>query len=269
MPSIPIYALSSKGENISTLGSSFTYRFKTPPRIPADAEDPQISLIQSSLWYVQPNVSSVLANNTLNIQYETGGDAFDLTFQDGLYSLLALQAALKTNLYELNTATNGVTGDEITLIADNAQQKLYFRVKPSDTTGDITINFGDSKMASFLGFENNDTFTAENDGLSRDILGGDTAKFNGQLSYFIMNCSLSSGSYDSDGNFNGSQIAQMFPTSISPGSQLVHVPNNPIKCSANIAGQTISSCTFSVTNQDGTLQDMRGEEFSALVVLEY
>ena len=158
MPSIPIYALSSKGENLSTLGSSFTYRFKTPLRIPADAKDPTISLIQSSLWYVQPNVSAALANNTLSIQYEVGGDSFDLTFQDGLYSLPALQAALKSKLYDRNTVTPGLTGDEITLIADNAQQKQYFRLKPSSETGKITINFEESMMAGFLGFENNASF---------------------------------------------------------------------------------------------------------------
>jgi hypothetical protein len=273
MPSIPIFALSSKGENVSELGSTFTYRFKSPLRIPAEAEDATISLVQSAIWYVQPNISSALGNNQMVLSYANlnDGDEFTITFEDGLYSLPALQSALKSKLYNLNSELTGLTGEEITMIPDNAQQKLIFSLKPTDITGPISMYFGgsDFTMKSFLGYENNEDFAAINSGLTSSTIGDSTAKFNGALSYFIMHCSLSAGSYDSDGDFNGSQIAQMFPINISPGSQLVHIPNNPLKCSANIAGQTISSCTFSVTNQNGVLQDMRGEEFSALVVLEY
>ena len=128
-------------------------------------------------------------------------------------------------------------------------------------------------MKHFLGFGSNfnvETAYVEG-GVSTPYfdIGNETAKFNEQVSYFLMNCSLSGGSYDSDGNYNSSQIAQMFPISIEPGSQLVHIPFNPVKCSTHCAGQTISSCTFSVTNQSGELQDMLGEEFSCLIVIEY
>jgi len=314
MPTIPIYALSSKGENLSTLGSTFTYRFKTPLQIPNDVEC-TLSLNQASLWYVQPNISIALNNNKMKFSYAhlsfgldntgdgvyvppgdsgssgdynngTGDDGFvespdepssstdggfTLTFDDGIYSLTALQAALRLKLMAIGA---GLDGNEITLMADNAQQKLVFIVNPTVKTGDIKLCFGDADftMRDFLGFASNPTTTIQytgDDGGNASIIGVDTAMFNAELSYFIMNCSLSSGAYDSDGNFNSTQIAQMFPINIEPGSQLVHVPYNPIRCSTTTSGQTISTCTFSVTNQHGTLQDMRGEEFSALVILEY
>ena len=286
MPTIPIYALSSKGENLSTLGSTFTYRFKTPLQIPNDVEC-TLSLNQASLWYVQPNISIALNNNKMKFSYahqifntdisgESGssgdynnggtGDVvyvddppsdpyddtsdsamgdFTLTFDDGIYSLPALQAALRLKLMVIAA---GMTGDEITLFADNAQQKLVFIVNPTVKTGDIKLCFGDADftMRDFLGFASNPTTTIQytgDDGGNASIIGVDTAMFNAELSYFIMNCSLSSGAYDSDGNFNSTQIAQMFPVNIEPGSQLVHVPYNPVKCSTTTSGQTISTCT--------------------------
>ena len=272
MPSIPLYALSSKGENVSELGSSFTYRFKTPLQIPSGIEC-TMSLNQTSLWYVQPNISAALGNNRLVVGYSTiengNGGQFTLEFEDGLYRLSALQAALKNKLYALNNMGLGVlTGDEITLVADNAQRKIVFSVKPTEATGDISLYFTNSTMAGFLGFNSNvdEEIDYEDGGIGGNVTVEDTAKFNAELSYFILNCSLSDGSYDSGGNFNGSRVARMFPININPGSQLVHIPVNPVQCSTNCNGQTLSSCTFSITNQHGTLQDMRGEEFSALVV---
>ena len=277
MPSIPIYALSSKGENLSELGSSFTYRFKTPLQIPSGA-DCTLSLNQASLWYVTPNISVALGNNKMRFGMDLI-DSFSIifVFEDGLYSLTALQAALRNKLIEYDSR---LTGDEILLIADNAQQKLVFSFNPTEATGVIRTWYGSDDnidqftMANFLGFESNaeveSKVSADDDTLMAITdIGNDTAKFNAELSHFLLNCSLSSGSYDSDGQFNSSQIAQMFPISINPGSQLVHVPVNPIKTSATCAGQMISSCQFWLTNQDGVLQDMRGEVFSALVVLEY
>ena len=188
---------------------------------------------------------------------------------------------LKTKLYNLNGTVcyidgidvilTGRAGNEVEFIADNAQQKLYFRCAPTNATGIIQVKFRAPlfAMKNFLGFNTEIPFRAAYDGNTRNVIGTDVAKFNREISYFITNCSLSDGSYDSSGNYNGSQIAQIFPVSISPGSLLVHIPYNPIKCQTSIAGQTISSCQFWVTNQSGVLRDMRGEEFSALVVLEY
>ena len=234
MPSIPIYALSSKGENLSELGSSFTYRFKTPLQIPSDA-DCTLSLNQASLWYVTPNISAALGNN----QMRFGMDAIEswsiiFVFEDGLYSLTALQAATRKKLIEYH---EDLTGDEILLIPDNAQQKLVLSLNPTEKTGIIRTwvsSTADFTMADFLGFASNSNVESAVSMDDRNLkaitdIGNDTAKFNAELSHFILNCSLSSGSYDSDGNFNSSQIAQMFPISINPGSQLVHVPVNPIK----------------------------------------
>ena len=109
MPQIPIFALSSKRENVSEIGGSFTYRFKTPLRIPADV-DCTVSLNQASLCYVQPNISAALGNNMTVFTF-MNIDAVILTtfvFEGGLYSLSALQAALKTKLYNLNNTAEDV-----------------------------------------------------------------------------------------------------------------------------------------------------------------
>ncbi len=271
MPSIPIYALSSKGENLSALGSTFTYRFKTPLQIPSGVEC-TLSLYQASLWYVQPNISASLGNNAMVFGCDDIDWHFQLVFEDGLYSLAALQTALRNKLIEKSSL---LTGDEITLVADTAQQKIVIVLRPTEATGQIRTwySIDDFTMKHLLGFGSNfnvETAYVEG-GVSTPYfdIGNETAKFNEQVSYFLMNCSLSGGSYDSGGNYNSSQIAQMFPIGIEPGSQLVHIPYNPVKCSTHCAGQTISSCTFSVTNQSGELQDMGGEEFSCLVVIEY
>ena len=172
MPSIPICALSSKGENLSTLGSTFTYRFKTSLQVPSDVEC-TLSLYQSSLWHVQKNIGIALGNNTMQFSFanldgngfdddytqddsddgsanddpysqaaasenntmnntenntetntenntdnNTDNNVFTYVFEDGLYSLKALQTALKRKLVALYS---DLTGDEITLSPDNAQ----------------------------------------------------------------------------------------------------------------------------------------------------
>ena len=152
-----------------------------------------------------------------------------------------------------------LTGDEITRSPDNAQHKLVINVMPTVLSGDIALWFGTDAftMRNLLGYEANETITVAIGGDS--LVGLSTAKFNELVSYFLMNCSLFGGSYDSEWTYNSSQIDQMFPISIEPGSQLVHIPYNPVRCSTHCAGQTISSCTFSVTNQHGVLQDMGGE----------
>ena len=53
---------------------------------------------------------------------DSANGEFTLVFEDGMCSLHALQAALKG---KLSAVVSDLTGDEITLFADNAQQKLF------------------------------------------------------------------------------------------------------------------------------------------------
>ena len=95
MPSIAIFALSSKGENVSEIGSAFTYRFKTPLRIPAGVNC-TVSLNQASLWYMRPNISAALGNNTMVFSFARYSVlTIPIVFEDGLYSISALQDAFK------------------------------------------------------------------------------------------------------------------------------------------------------------------------------
>ena len=74
-----------------------------------------------------------------------------------IYSLSALQAAFKTKLYNLNGTAGymngnkviltGITGNEVKLIADNAQQNLYFSCTPTEATGEIRIHFQATNFA--------------------------------------------------------------------------------------------------------------------------
>ena len=89
MPSISIFALSSKGENVSEIGSTFTYRLKTPLRIPADV-DCTVSLNQASLWYVQPNISAALSNNMMVFTFANySAITITMVFEDDLQSFSA------------------------------------------------------------------------------------------------------------------------------------------------------------------------------------
>ena len=127
-----------------------------------------MNLNQASLWYVQPKISIALGDNTMKSSYShlaagnsgtTDGDivyidiatsnvdiaigGFTLTFEDGMYSLPTLQAALKG---KLSAVSSDLTGDEITLFADNAQQKIVFNVNPAEYTGDIKLWFGSADL---------------------------------------------------------------------------------------------------------------------------
>ena len=83
-----------------------------------------------------PYALAAVSNNIT--ENNTDNNVFTLVFEDGLYSLSALQTALKRKLVALDS---DLTGDEITLSPDNAQQKLVINVMPTIRTGDITLCF--------------------------------------------------------------------------------------------------------------------------------
>jgi hypothetical protein len=271
MPQIPIFALSSQGHNLSALGSTFTFRFQTPLRIPTDV-NASVSLVSASIWHVAPNLKAGL-NNKFVVSFGNingGADAI-LEFEPGLYSLEALNASLAILISDLSPS---LTGTEIQLIPDNATQKLSISCIAGSTTGDITIRFtsGDFTINEFIGFDtknDNSDFVCLSTGGDNNIKASNTARFN-SLSYYQIACPelAGSGTYNARGEY-GSGILGIIIPSTSPGSQLVHNPVNLIKCSSNMAGQAISQCTFQLQDQNGDVIDTRGEEWSAQIIIEF
>ena len=112
-------------------------------------------MTSASIWYVNPNVLTDI-NDTLYIYFAglngSGNENQVLVFDKGLYGVPAeLNDVIKRKLQEAGNGST-FTGDEIELVPDAATQKIRIIMRPTASTGTMTVNFdGTRNMAGFLG----------------------------------------------------------------------------------------------------------------------
>jgi len=144
-------------------------------------------------------------------------------------------------------------------------------LKPDSTSGDITVDWTDATltMRTFLGFQNNASFTALLSGGETSVTASSVAKFN-SLEYFVIECIglAISGSYKEDGTQSSSSLAAIVPD-VSPSQQILYRPVHPLKLKCDIAGSTIGSITFRLTDQNHLSQETFGETYSARIQITY
>jgi len=129
----------------STHGSMFSVSLSSPLRIPRDAVDVKMGVIQAAIWNTSPNIAASFGNNNFTFTTSVApAGTHSITIPDGLYSVAALDSYLSSQFVNLGYPSNLIT------------------IGGNDATGQSTLTFltnGDSvdftvatSVASLMGF---------------------------------------------------------------------------------------------------------------------
>ena len=262
---ITIFASSASSTSVSADKSNFVYTFNPPLQIPKD-KNPHIELIGAEIYWNVPNIN-LGVNNTMEITMTNvnGGSPNVFTLETGLYSLSAINQAMQTFLHSLN-----VSSDSIELIGQSATSKILAHCRCTSQTGNISINWSNSTLSTLLGFNSAATFTALLSNGESSTLAPNIAVFNTFRHYCIEARGLNIGShlYNEVGR-NKPVIAAIIPADVSVGERIIYEPINPLVIPCEISGQTISHCTFALTDAEHRLQTTSGEDWSLRCVISY
>jgi len=132
-------------QNVSTDGSMFSVSLSSPLRIPRDAVDVKMGVIQAAIWNTSPNIAASFGNNNFTFTTSVApAGTHSITIPDGLYSVAALGSYLSSQFVNFGYPSNLIT------------------IGGNDATGQSTITFltnGDSvdftvatSVASLMGF---------------------------------------------------------------------------------------------------------------------
>lgn len=265
MPSTVLFVNSASASNISADGSTFDYNFQPPLQLPRDSS-PTVSVLEATNYYNSPNIK-LGVNDTFVVSFSNLFGGADQTFQFsfGLYGLIQFNLRLGLFLQAIGLATDTIQAQGL-----QAESKLAITVKPNATSGNITVKFSDPafSMDSFLGFDTNSDFVANQALGTQTVTALKTAKFN-VLEYWMVECiGLGvSGTYGPTGKANGSAIAAIVPQ-VAPSQQNLYRPYHPLQIPCSITAP-ISKIVFRLVDQNGDVVDTIGETWSARIQISY
>jgi len=107
----------SGAQNTSADGSSFQVTTNSPIRIPRDAIDCKMGVIQAAVWNTSPNISSTFNNNLFKFTTSVApAGTHTITIPEGLYSVAALSSYLSSQFVNFGYPSNLITisGNEAT-----------------------------------------------------------------------------------------------------------------------------------------------------------
>lgn len=243
----------------SSDGSTITIHYDPPLQFPYDAYNFKCYLVSFNFWYTFTNISSAKANNKFYFTDDAGdADKYEITIEDGLYSLDALSSAIQYGIKNLS-----LTEDIISLTADDATGKVIINIH----TGYQVYFKSTSLLRNLLGFTSNQLVP------SSGLAGSDisqkapnVADFS-NLSSILVHTSLISKS-----NFNGSQSDVLYLTAptVEAGSSQKSEPIHAVKVPANnLKGISLDDVTFSITDQNNLPLNTNSENWQLSLVIEY
>lgn len=247
--------------NRSALGSTFTIDFDTPLIIPKNASNINVKIINATVWFVTPNVTT--DNNIFVIFYN--GVRYAIAIPTGLYNTTTLSNKIATQLHLINP---NLPRDLIELQEDTAESKVIIKFNYYNIIIDFTVP---NSINEILGF-NAEVITGYTDALDGPLpfylIGDNVAQFN-QTSYYLIKCSslLNRGLYI-NGKYRG--VLAKIDVDVDVNSKIIYDPNQTALIPAEeIKGIDLSSLTFQLTDQNDELVDTRGEDFSITFEIQY
>jgi hypothetical protein len=241
---------------ISPDGSTFNISLNTPLRIPKNALSCYLETIDATIWYVQPNISTALINNTFVFIYN--GNTYNVVIQDGIYSLDGLNEYLSKYFLSL-----GFKSNLLVISGDYSTQKTI--ITYNDTN--LQIDFTQSTIRSVLGF-NPAIVPAVIQPVDYYVYSDTEAKFNTINNFYIASSLLSVGLPLN--NSNNSIIAKVNITPNSVGRQIIYQPQVPIKISCDeLIGKTIQNISFSLLDDKFRPAPTLGESYTFVIRISY
>lgn len=251
-------SLESNGAtNLNAYKNQFTVNFGEGINFPKNTINLWVSVPEVTVWYNTPNISADKSNNKLYFEYDAKD--YEITFDDGLYSVENLNSTLESSLINLS-----VPGDLFTFEADKATQKIYIHYLYATTQIDFTqpnsirgiLGF-DSRLSPLAGLTTGEYYDEADN----------VAAFN-QVNYYLIKSDIVSKGIRVNSNYN--KIISKVLIDVSPGSQIVMRKENPEKIySLELINQYIRSITVALVDQNGNNVDTLGDEFSVSLEFNY
>lgn len=246
--------------NVSADGSEFALALNHPIMIPANALSCNLRVIQAAIWNTSPNLSADFGNNVFNFTTNHSGlpVVYNIVLPDGLYSLSGLGAYLSTQF-----VNNGLPSNLITLSGDDATQQTVLTFLVAGDFVDFSVP---NSCREILGFNSRlAPLTPQIAGYSE--FSDNSAAFNRNNSYLIRTNLVSDGIPINTTN-NG--IISNVPIDVSPGSQIVYSPRNPLVVDASeLIGAIRQRMNFALLNQSLEPTPTAGEIYSLTIEINY
>lgn len=253
--------------NVNKGGNAFEIQLDQPIEIPKDAINVNVSVEESTIWWVVPNVITD-ENDTFYVfgDLEAGGQQlFQIQIEQGLYDLTGLNNSLQSGLEKAGARTLDALNNPLPLVSlapDDATQKVIIRFnypnvyvdfQPGNTPREI-LGFDALQYGPFPG-------------APQDELAPNTASFN-QVNYFLIASDLVQKGIRFNNRYN--QVITQVLINVAPGSQIVSTPFNPAKSPAQeLAGAKRSNIRFRLTDDKLRPINTNGEYWTARVVIRY
>ena len=249
--------------NKSANGSYFEISLGTEGiKIPKNAYNCQLSVEESVIWWVVPNIITG-QNNLLRVIGPRASDGLTTTYNivipQGLYDLSGLNTAV---LRELENAGARTSPEPIiALLADEATQKVVVRLNYLASS----VVFVAQSFYEILGFNLNQTLSTI--APPENKLAPNVAAFN-QVNYFLIHSDLTTKGIRFNNTYTQT-VAQVLIDS-PPGSQIVSKPYNPPRIPVNeLVGTNRSLLRFWLTDDQNRLVNTNGENWSARLVIKW
>ena len=246
--------------NVSDDGSTFSVQLDTPIAIPHTARNCTLEVNQADVWWVIPNISMELSNNMFYFTSTAGyGTPYQFEIPKGLYSVASLN-----NLFSKELVNLGFPADTFVLSGDASTQKTVLTFNAAN----IAIDFKnhDDTPREILGFDAEYVPVAGST-VGQTVFGDNVAAFN-TVNSFLLHASLVNQGIPV--NSTGASIIAKVPIDVSPGSQIVYAPRQPVRTGAdNLIGLTMNRFDVWLTDRRNAAIDTNGEAFSATLVLRW
>lgn len=247
-------------ESVSADGSSFSTTFDTPFVVPASAMSCSAGVIAASVWNTTPNIGAVYGNNLLSFVTSSPGapGPHVLNFEQGLYSLDALNASIGIKLQNLN-----LPPDLIQLSPSNATQRVILTLS---LAGDQVLIGAAGSVGTILGWPlGSAPIVAPIAGYSETA--PVEAALNRTNSYLVTSDFLTTGLAINGGNRG---LLAQIPIDRGPGSQINYRPAQVQWFPAGeLIGNPRQSIRLSLTNQDFEPTPTSGDTWSLVLVVKW
>ena len=253
--------------NVNPAGNAFEIQLDQAIEIPKEALNVNISVEESTVWWVIPNVITG-ENDTFYIfgDLQAGGtQLFVVQIEQGLYDLTGLNNSLQSGLEALGARTTDINNNPLPLISlapDDATQKVLLRFNYPNVYVDFQPPNTPREILGFDALQYGPLAGAPENELAPNV-----ASFN-QVNYFLIASDLVQKGIRFNNRYN--QVITQVLINVAPGSQIISVPFNPAKSDAqDLAGSKRSVLRFRLTDDKLRPVNTNGEYWTARVVIRY
>jgi hypothetical protein len=253
------YLFSSDPKNGATRLNSnrneFSVQFNDPISIPPSATFCTGELHSSSIWNTSFNISAEIGNNVIHIIVE--GGTYNITVDDGQYSVSALNANIGRALVSLGFPSNAIV-----ISGDSSTQRTLVQFGVAN----VQIDFTQGLFRELLGF--NARIMPEVGQVSGYFEFSDNAANFNRVNSYLLTSTLCSNGLPVNSTANG--ILARIPILAGSGSLSQYEPANPLRVDLNdIIGNPKRTISFRLLDQNGRSISTNGEYFEFAVVIRY